>query len=481
METVDNAEVRIAVSEFHEYLSDRIAPLMFTDSAELLLQYPASALAPEINRWKGAQASLAPGVSAADFLFHAVKKFAVMGELDLVSKTELAGYLKDLSEAVLEFCPEADRDNLRRNLEQVAETMPVQTGPLETMHRQGDATGTAHAVSSEIEGPLTPEATLALRRLSLFLEQLQLQQLQPDAAAERKHELASQFVTTAAVRSSSVRELEQRLAPLRQLGIDTASGNLFKAISDGLPGWGSLPPTDGETGPPAAGAHLNAIRQIVLLAEDESEVGKRYRELVQATVEQFNQGHLGRASTMAELALQLVAEGKIQPMFVDTLRNTGHEKLNLERVKSLSDRPDSRPALRKVLGLFKKLQPDALLDALDGEASRERRHELLTILEIHQSAARAKALELLTASIAPGMDVDPFFQMNLIYLLRIIEPPEDASVGAEVNLVMRACNKDSPAPMVKQAIAFLAQSEHEHAERTLLAYLQVFENMAPAT
>ena len=82
METVDNAEVRIAVSEFHQYLSDRIAPLMFTDSAELLLQYPASALAGEVNRWKGARASRALGVSAADFLFHAVKKFAVMGELD---------------------------------------------------------------------------------------------------------------------------------------------------------------------------------------------------------------------------------------------------------------------------------------------------------------------------------------------------------------------------------------------------------------
>ncbi len=477
METVDNAEVRIAVSEFHQYLSDHIAPLMFTDSAELLLRYPASALAGEVNRWKGAQASRAPGVAAADFLFHAVKKFAVMGELDLVSKTDLATYLKDLSEAVLEYCPEADRENLRRNLEHVGETEPVDDGPLETIHRQGDATATTQAVSSQIEGPLTPEATLALRRLSLFLEHLQLQQLQPDAAGERRGELASQFVTTAAVRSSSVRELEQRLAPLRQLGIDTASGNLFKAISDGLPGWGSLPSSDGEKGPPPAGEHLRAMRQMVLLAEDESEVGKRFRELVLAVVEQFNQGHLGRASMMAELALQLVAEGRIQPMFVDTLRNTGHEKLDLERLKSLSDRPDSRPALRKVLALFKALQPDALLEALDGENSRERRHELLTILEIHQSTARAKAFELLNASVSPGVDVDPFFQMNLIYLLRTIERPEDASVGAEVNLVMRACNKQSPAPMVKQAIAFLAQSEHEHAERTLLAYLQVFENM----
>ena len=67
--------------------------------------------------------------------------------------------------------------------------------------------------------------------------------------------------------------------------------------------------------------------------------------------------------------------------------------------------------------------------------------------------------------------------MNLIYLLRIVPRPEKADVGYEVDLVMQACDKNSPSPLVKQAIAFLAQSEHEEAERALLAYLQVFENM----
>jgi hypothetical protein len=473
MPTVDNAELRTAVSEFHQYLSDRIAPLMFTDSAELLLRYPASALAVEIERWKAQQAVRAPGVPAADFLFHAVKKVAVMGELDLVSKEVLGAYLTDLSQEILQYCPEADRATLRQNLLNVGEPAPVDDGaPLSVLHRQGNAPQAQAGVSPQAGLSLSPEAALALRRLSLFLEHLQ-----PQAPAKRRGEIASQFVTTAAVGSSTEKELEESLAPLRQLGIDTGSGNLLKAVAESLPGWGSLPTPDGGKSPRVASAQLNAMRQIVLLGEDEAEVGRRFRELVQAAIEQFNQGHLGRASTMCELAQKLVADGKIQPMFVANLRSNGHEKFDFERLKTVAERVDSRPALRKVLELFHGLQPDGLLEALDGESTRERRHGILTLLEVHGEAGRAKALELLRVSVQPGADVDPFLQMNLIYLLRIVPRPEGADVGYEVDLVMQACGKTSPAPLVKQAIAFLAQSEHGDAERTLLAYLQVFENM----
>jgi hypothetical protein len=470
--TVDNAELRTAVSEFHQYLSDRIAPLMFTDSAELLLRYPASALAVEIERWKAQQLVRAPGVPAADFLFHGVKKVAVMGELDLVPKEVLGSYLTDLSQEVLQYCPEEDRETLRRNLLNIGESMPADDGaPLSALHRQGSAPQVAQA-GAQPGVSLSPEVVLAMRRLSLFLEHLH-----PQAPTKRRGEIASQFVTTAAVRSSTEKELEESLAPLRQLGIDTGSGNLLKAVAESLPGWGSLPTPDGGKSPRVASAQLNAMRQIVLLGEDEGEVGKRLRELVHAAIEQFNQGHLGRASTMCELALKLVADGKVQSMFVGNLRNHGHEKLDSERLKSVAERVDSRPALRKVLKFFNALQPDGLFEALDGESTRERRHGILTLLEVHGDAARAKALELLRESVQPGADMDPFFQMNLIYFLRIVPRAEEANVGYEVDLVMQACGKTSPPPMVKQAIAFLAQSEHEDAERALLAYLQVFEDM----
>ena len=471
MATVDNAEIRTAVSEFHQYLSDRIAPLMFTDSAELLLRYPASALAVEIERWKAQQITRASNVPAADFLFHAVKKVAVMGELDLVSKETLGAYLTDLSQEILQFCPEADRDMLRRNLLRVGESTADSAASLSTLHRQGPPP-TAQTLASSAGVSISPDAALALRRLSLFLEHLQ-----PQAGAGRRKEIASQFVTTAAVGSSSKEELEASLAPLRELGIDTGTGNLLKAVADNLPGWGSLPTADGEKKPRVASAQLDAMRQIVLLGEDEGERGKRFQELVNTAVGQFNQGHLGRASTMCELAWKLVQDGKIPPMYVAKLRNNGHEKLSFDRLKSVAERIDSRPLLRKVLDLFHAFQPDGLLEALDGERARDRRHGILTLLEVHGPPARAKALEALRASVQPDSGVDPFFQMNLIYLLRMVPRPEETDVGYEVDLVMQACGKKSPAPLAKQAIAFLAQSEHEDAERALLAYLQVFENM----
>jgi hypothetical protein len=42
---------------------------------------------------------------------------------------------------------------------------------------------------------------------------------------------------------------------------------------------------------------------------------------------------------------------------------------------------------------------------------------------------------------------------------------------------MRTAGKDSPPPLVKQAIAYLAATRHEKSERALITYLRVFENM----
>jgi hypothetical protein len=50
-------------------------------------------------------------------------------------------------------------------------------------------------------------------------------------------------------------------------------------------------------------------------------------------------------------------------------------------------------------------------------------------------------------------------------------------VEDEVNVVMRVSGRSSPAPLVKQVIAYLAFCRHEKAERALATYLRVFESM----
>src|SRR6266704_2843709 len=212
---------------------------------------------------------------------------------------------------------------------------------------------------------------------------------------------------------------------------------VLRTLARTLPGWGSLPVAAGSA-PPLVGLQLNAMRQIVSLAEAPEEAATRFRELVHAAIEQFNEGNLGRAVTMFELAEQLATEQKVKPAFVDPLRKGGHEYLDPERLRRFGERPELRAGLQKILEFFVMLRPEGLLQDLDGEPRRERRHQLLAMLEAHGEAARAKAWELLKASVeSPEPKVDPFLQMNLIYLLRVIPRPAGASVEDEVNVVMQ--------------------------------------------
>src|SRR5205814_8822747 len=71
----------------------------------------------------------------------------------------------------------------------------------------------------------------------------------------------------------------------------------------------------------------------------------------------------------------------------------------------------------------------------------------------------------------------PSSHMTLACRRRVIPRPPEVSVEDEVNRVMRTTGKDSPPPLVKQVIAYLAAVRHDKSERALITYLRVFENM----
>ncbi len=495
-EAAGSAELREAVGELQQYLSDRVPPLMVVDSMALLVQQPPQLLAAEIGAWVAYQRPAAADLSVADLLFHGAKKIALMGELDLVPKPDIERCLGGVTEALLPQCPEEDRELLRQNLDRLrhASLAGTSADPIPVLDRQPGAEAARAARAAQApSATLSPEATRGLRRLSLFLEHLQAPVAGSSAGGtlsggtpargtslapiEQRREVASQFMTAAAVQSSSAKELEEHLAPLRQFGVDTTMDQVLRTLARTLPGWGSLPVAAGSA-PPLVGLQLNAMRQIVSLAEAPEEAATRFRELVHAAIEQFNEGNLGRAVTMFELAEQLATEQKVKPAFVDPLRKGGHEYLDPERLRKFGERPELRPGLQKILEFFVMLRPEGLLHELDGEPRRERRHQLLAMLEAHGEAARAKAWELLKPSVeSPEAALDPFFQMNLVYLLRVIPRPAAASVEDEVNVVMRTPGRDSPPPLVKQVIGYLAALRHEKSERALITYLRLFENM----
>jgi hypothetical protein len=457
-------DIQEAVYELHQYLSDQRPPLMAVDSVALLLEEALPHVAEQIQAWVAGQHLTAP---VSDYLFHAGKKIALLGDLDLVPKVALAGYLRWLTDALVPMAPDADREILRQNLDRLTQVAaPVMTSA-GVIHRQ-----------SGVKAPPAPHGeqmlTREVRRLSVLLDHLR-PLASPTAAPEQRTELTSQFLSAAAARAATAKDLDTHFAPLRQLGIDVTTQFVLRTLARSLAGW-ALPVVEGQT-PVTSREQVQAMRQIVSLAEDATEVAKRFRELVHAATEQFNEGHLGRAATMFELAERLASEQKVKPMFIEPLRTQGHDYLDPERLRKCAERADYRPQLRVIMGFFNALRPAALLQGLNGEANRERRHQLLALLEAHEQASRLEAWLILKGSVEPGVQVDPFFQMNLVYLLRIIPRPADASVDDEVGAVMRAAGRSSPPPLVKQIIAYLASTRHEKAERALITYLKVFESM----
>ena len=73
------------------------------------------------------------------------------------------------------------------------------------------------------------------------------------------------------------------------------------------------------------------MKKIVSLPEDPIEVARRYRHLVSAATEQFNEGNLGRAVQMFELATKLAAEKKVEAGFMEPILRKGHEALDDRR------------------------------------------------------------------------------------------------------------------------------------------------------
>jgi hypothetical protein len=464
---VSREQLDEAAFELHQYLSDHKPPLIVADSVRLLLRCPPNYLAGQIYAWVSGQVLDAP---LADYLYHSAKKIALMGDLDLLPREALARKLPMLTEPLVQFAPEGDRDLLRQHLQRLNQAVQAAALGGPSMLQRQSAPAPPAAMAPAAGSVLSRDA----RRLSLLLEHLR-PLVSGAAPPERRLALTSRFITEAATQATSVEELERHLTPLRELGIDTATQEVFRTLAGSLAGW-LLPRTPGQEGPVVSREQLDAMRRIVSLGKDTAEAGKRFMEMIHAAIEQFNEGHLGRAAAMFELAERLAAEEKVKPLFVDPLRTQAHERLAADRLRKFAERLDCRTPLRFVLQFFPALRPEGLLKALDGEPQRDRRHHLLALLEVHEIAARMAAWELLKASVKEGAQVDPYFQMNLVYLLRIIPQP-DAPVDQEVDVVMRTSGRSSPPPLIKQIIAYLAHTRHERAEKALATYLHVFESM----
>src|SRR5262249_41304759 len=153
----------------HQYLSDRIAPLMFAYSMEVLLKQPPALVAAEIRSWSAGQGAALPNVAFSDLLFHAVRKVAGMAEFELVANDILATHVEQIGNAVLTYCPEEDRELLRQNLANLKSAPPSAASlTVITPLQRPQAPAPAAAGEGKNLTGLSGKVASGLRKLGLF-------------------------------------------------------------------------------------------------------------------------------------------------------------------------------------------------------------------------------------------------------------------------------------------------------------------------
>jgi hypothetical protein len=481
-------EVREALDELQQYLSDSLPPLVVADSIKVLLRYSPDLMASNIHSWTASQYRGGAEIPISDYLFHAVKKIQLMGEFHLVPEGPFETYLEELKERVLVYCPEGDREFLRTNLTRLkdATSTSASAASVDVLFRQVPS-GTGRSPLAATAASRTTDASggggedlHSLRRLSVLLDRLEREVGSGGGTGTlAAAPLASQTLAAAARTARTGKEFEQYFERLREMGLNVSTGDLFKSLGSSLPGW-IFPGTSGDprAGEASASPTIDAMRRIVTGPEDPDEGFRRFQEMVRSAIGRFNEGSLPQAGTMIELANRIIADREVDPVLAQTVRKKGDEELDPERLRKYAESPDLHGQLRTVLNFFLALTPEGLLADLRREVKRERRRLLLLLLEVHGPAAREAALAELRPAFGRGAaDEEWYFRRNLLYLLRRIPRAAGAPIDEDVDLAVRHAELRFPAPLVKEAIANLGQLKHEKAEHTLISLLQDLETV----
>ena len=420
--TIPEPVVVDALGELDQYLSDRLAPLMIAESMTVLARVPVDRVARQVHTWAAAQRA-ASSLPLADYLFHALRKVQIVGEFRLLPPSLFSSFFAGLQNGVLALTPAEQRPLLAADLAKLGQTDTRSVEQVERLHRPAGASeGKAEAPRAEPAEParggklrlwagLTlPEATL--RRLSLLFDTLG--QLAPSVPAKRRVALAADAFATASSAASSPAEMDAQLQQFSASGVVAHTYEAFRMLGESLPAWWAPGLPDASQ----AGPQIQAMRRMITLTSDRRETSRRFREMVENAIEQFNAGAMGRAVRMFDLALGMLQRGEVEPDTVEPLRAKGHQSLDPERLGELLDDRDRRGFPRVVLRFFRAFDPEELLDELAGESRRDKRLRLLALLEAHGDEGRRRAFERLTRT--PYVTRDYYLFRNLVHLLRKI-------------------------------------------------------------
>jgi hypothetical protein len=477
---------REAIEELHLYLSDVVPPLVAADAFKVLVTAPADVTAAGIREWMEVKRRRGPEIPTSDYLHYALQKVFLMGQFGLLPGDLFERFLGDLRGLLVASCPEEEREALAGKLA----GLPESTKSL----RPSDGVRIRQAVAGEEISPLSPrsaplsnEQRRDLRRFELLLERLARRAAAGSGSGGGSDPVVCQALAAAIRSSRDSREFEGHAERLRRLGVATETADIFRALGRCLPGW--LPAQSGEAGsadgePGAAprasdGALIEALRRVVVLPEDPTEVARRFHQMVVAAVERFNEGAAAQAAAMLSLADRLIAGERVDAGTARTVKHGADEALDLERLRRCAETPRLYPLIRRILDFFAATGPKSLLDELVREEKRERRKLILQLLEVHGAPVRREALDRLRRPFGEAEGDETWhFRRNLLYLLRRI-PPASGEVASDedVDATARHAVSSFPAVFVREAVAALGHFKHERAEAALRMLVEELEEM----
>jgi hypothetical protein len=456
--------VAAALSTFQRYLDEEIPPALASYALATLMAQPPDVLMQQVAAWTAEQVRTRP-IAARDLLLHALKKIYITGELQLLDRVAVANYLDRVTGIALQLCPEADVAELRAEV-----TLMRQSRATEAYLEQA-AVVPARMPSLNVVAPQSDSEAHAAKQYSLIFDRLTREKAAlGNKAAEADPQAIAQLLAMAATRSQTAEQLNQYLDQLRPLA-GGGDKNVFVILGGALPSWDVANFAPGSARPPS---QVGAMEKIIDLAESPEVATKRFRELVTAAVEKFNQGALGAALWMLDVAEDSIPEKKLDITAVDQIRAETVEVISAVQLRKFAENRSKHAAVKIALEFFPTLHIAVLFKKLRVEQSAERRRSLLGFIEAYGAAGREAALDELERELARD-EVATYYLRNLIYLLHRITRESPETIDREFEALTRVSGPGNNIYVIKEAATALGLIRTDASVKLLTTRLAEFE------
>lgn len=455
--------VAAALSMFQRYLDDEIPPAAASYALATLMAQPPDVLMQRVATW-AAERSTSRSLPVHSLLLLALKKIYVTGELNLLDREAVATYLDRATGVAIRLCPEPDQHRLRDDISAMRMSRATTASLQETVAPATMPTVSVPSPSAEAEAQVAKQFSLIFDRLT---------REKADAGskgAPADPQAIAQLLSMAATRSQNAQQLNQYLEQLRPLG--GGEGNVFVILGGGMPSWDVANVLPG--GSAKQPSQVGAMEKIIGLAESSEVAMKRFRELVTAAIEKFNQNALGAALWMLDLAEESIAEKKLDVASVDQFRAEAVEMINAAQLRNYAETRSKHAAVKFALEFFPTLRLQTLLQNLRREPRAERRRSILGFIEAYGTLGRDAALDELENELRRPEHAT-YYLRNLIYLLHRIPRPSPEATPREFDCLTKASEPGQLIYVIKEAATALGLIKTEESAKLLTTRLAQFE------